>query len=104
MQEEGVVKEERMSEEQKGSSATDGSTSEASLSRGKFLAGAAVTGLAVAAVPGVAQAKGLRRNAALANGLAPGKVGFAGSIAIGHEICGHVLLPVCFFWAILSVE
>ena len=75
MQEEGVVKEERMSEEQKGSSATDGPTSEASLSRGKFLAGAAVTGLAVAAVPGVAQAKGLRRNAALANGLAPGKVG-----------------------------
>jgi hypothetical protein len=27
-------------------------------------------------------------------GLAPGKVGFAGSVAIGHEICGHVLLPI----------
>ena len=40
-------------------------------SRGKFVAGAAVAGLAVAA-PGVAKAS---RNAALANGLAPGMIG-----------------------------
>ena len=44
---------------------------DSSVSRGKFLAGAAVAGLAVTA-PGVARAG---RNAALANGLAPGMIG-----------------------------
>ncbi len=55
----------------KKSEATDAPGSGPSVSRGKFVAGAAVAGLAVAA-PGVAKAS---RNAALANGLAPGMIG-----------------------------
>ena len=54
--------------------ATDAPDSGSSISRGKFLAGAAVAGLAVGA-PGVARASSGRRNAALANGLAPGMIG-----------------------------
>ena len=27
-------------------------------------------------------------------GLPPGKLDFAGSVTIRHEICGHVLLPI----------
>jgi multiple sugar transport system substrate-binding protein len=65
------VKEEQRIQEEAGPSDESGSQ----VSRGKFLAGAAVTGLAVAGVPGVASATGLRRNKALANGLAPGMVG-----------------------------
>ena len=53
---------------------TDAPDSGTSVSRGKFLAGAAVAGLAVGA-PGVARAATGRRNAALANGLAPGMIG-----------------------------
>ncbi len=62
MQEENSIKK---------SEATDAPDSGSSVSRGKFLAGAAAAGLAVSA-PGVARAS---RNAALANGLAPGMIG-----------------------------
>ena len=68
------MQEEKSIKEQAAVEATDDPASGHSLSRGKFLAGAAVAGLAVGA-PGVARAAGVGRNAALANGLAPGMIG-----------------------------
>lgn len=70
----GVVQEDKSIKEPTAVGETDDPASGHSLSRGKFLAGAAVAGLAVGA-PGVARAAGVGRNAALATGLAPGMVG-----------------------------
>jgi multiple sugar transport system substrate-binding protein len=68
------VQEEQSIKDPEAVGATDAPDSDSSISRGKFLAGAAVAGLAVGA-PGVARASSGRRNAALANGLAPGMIG-----------------------------
>jgi len=68
------VQEENSITESEAVEATSDPASGSSLSRGKFLAGAAVAGLAVGA-PGVAKAASGRRNAALAKGLMPGMIG-----------------------------
>ena len=94
----GVVQEEISSKESEAVGATDAPDSGSSLSRGKFLAGAAVAGLAVGA-PGVAKAASGRRNAALANGLAPGMIGGptgfpgAGAVSVPGQLRGGARDP-----------